>query len=392
MKFAGLLSREAAPRASVPLTDHDDALIWAVALLLSIGFVMVYSASIAYAEADPDTHNRHFYLIRHGVYLTISLIVGWVVYHIPSRVWQEKAPYLFVGAFVLLILVLVPGIGKVVNGSRRWINLVVLNLQPSELMKLAVVMYAANYTVRKAEWMHSVRKGFMPMAIAVIATGALLLLEPDFGAFTVIASIAMGTLFLGGINGRIFAALLVVSLGAFVVLIISSPYRLQRVTGFMDPWQDPYGKGYQLSHSLIAFGRGEWLGVGLGGSVEKLFYLPEAHTDFLMAVIAEECGFVGIAVVIALFATVVRRAFVIAAQARDQERYFQALVAQGVGIWLGVQTFFNIGVNMGLLPTKGLTLPLLSYGGSALLANCSALAILLRIDWENRQTLRGYKV
>lgn len=392
MKFAGLLSREAAPRASVPLTDHDDALIWAVALLLSIGFVMVYSASIAYAEADPDTHNRHFYLIRHGVYLTISLIVGWVVYHIPSRVWQEKAPYLFVGAFVLLILVLVPGIGKVVNGSRRWINLVVLNLQPSELMKLAVVMYAANYTVRKAEWMHSVRKGFMPMAIAVIATGALLLLEPDFGAFTVIASIAMGTLFLGGINGRIFAALTVVSLGAFVVLIISSPYRLQRVTGFMDPWQDPYGKGYQLSHSLIAFGRGEWLGVGLGGSVEKLFYLPEAHTDFLMAVIAEECGFIGIAVVIALFATVVRRAFVIAAQARDQERYFQALVAQGMGIWLGVQSFINIGVNMGLLPTKGLTLPLLSYGGSALLANCSALAILLRIDWENRQTLRGYKV
>ena len=392
MKFAGFLSREAAPRASVPLTDHDDALIWAVALLLSIGFVMVYSASIAYAEADPDTHNRYFYLIRHGVYLTISLIAGWVVYHIPSRVWQEKAPYLFVGAFVLLILVLVPGIGKVVNGSRRWINLVVLNLQPSELMKLAVVLYAANYTVRKAEWMHSFRKGFMPMAIAVIATGALLLLEPDFGAFTVIASIAMGTLFLGGINGRIFAALLVVSLGAFVVLIISSPYRLQRVTGFMDPWQDPYGKGYQLSHSLIAFGRGEWLGVGLGGSVEKLFYLPEAHTDFLMAVIAEECGFVGIAVVIALFATVVRRAFVIAAQARDQERYFQALVAQGMGIWLGVQSFINIGVNMGLLPTKGLTLPLLSYGGSALLANCSALAILLRIDWENRQTLRGYKV
>ena len=392
MKFAGFLSREAAPRASVPLTDHDDALIWAVALLLSIGFVMVYSASIAYAEADPDTHNRHFYLIRHGVYLTISLIVGWVVYHIPSRVWQEKAPYLFVGAFVLLILVLVPGIGKVVNGSRRWINLVVLNLQPSELMKLAVVMYAANYTVRKAEWMHSVRKGFMPMAIAVIATGALLLLEPDFGAFTVIASIAMGTLFLGGINGRIFAALSVVSLGAFVVLIISSPYRLQRVTGFMDPWQDPYGKGYQLSHSLIAFGRGEWLGVGLGGSVEKLFYLPEAHTDFLMAVIAEECGFIGITAVVGLFAYVVRRAFMIGVEARKQERYFQSLVAQGVGIWLAVQSFINIGVNMGLLPTKGLTLPLLSYGGSALLANCSALAIVLRIDWENRQTLRGYKV
>ena len=392
MKFASLIRPTPSDRSPTPLTAHDDGLIWAIALLLSIGFVMVYSASIAYAEADPDTHNRYFYLIRHGVYLTISLIVSWIVFHIPSRIWQEKAPYLFVGAFILLILVLVPGIGKVVNGSRRWINLVVLNLQPSELMKLAVVLYAANYTVRKADWMHSFSKGFLPMAVAVIASGALLLLEPDFGAFTVIASIAMGTLFLGGINGRIFAALSVVSLGAFVVLIISSPYRLQRVTGFMDPWQDPYGKGYQLSHSLIAFGRGEWLGVGLGGSVEKLFYLPEAHTDFLMAVIAEECGFIGIVAVVGLFAYVVRRAFMIGVEARKQERYFQSLVAQGVGIWLAVQSFINIGVNMGLLPTKGLTLPLLSYGGSALLANCSALAIVLRIDWENRQTLRGYKV
>jgi cell division protein FtsW len=392
VKFASLIRPTPSDRSPTPLTAHDDGLIWAIALLLSIGFVMVYSASIAYAEADPDTHNRYFYLIRHGVYLTISLIVSWIVFHIPSRIWQEKAPYLFVGAFILLILVLVPGIGKVVNGSRRWINLVVLNLQPSELMKLAVVLYAANYTVRKADWMHSFSKGFLPMAVAVIASGALLLLEPDFGAFTVIAAIAMGTLFLGGINGRIFAALSVVSLGAFVVLIISSPYRLQRVTGFMDPWQDPYGKGYQLSHSLIAFGRGEWLGVGLGGSVEKLFYLPEAHTDFLMAVIAEECGFIGIVAVVGLFAYVVRRAFMIGVEARKQERYFQSLVAQGVGIWLAVQSFINIGVNMGLLPTKGLTLPLLSYGGSALLANCSALAIVLRIDWENRQTLRGYKV
>ena len=392
MKFASLIRPTPSDRSPTPLTAHDDGLIWAIALLLSIGFVMVYSASIAYAEADPDTHNRYFYLIRHGVYLTISLIVSWIVFHIPSRIWQEKAPYLFVGAFILLILVLVPGIGKVVNGSRRWINLVVLNLQPSELMKMAVVLYAANYTVRKADWMHSFSKGFLPMAVAVIASGAVLLLEADFGAFTVIAAIAMGTLFLGGINGRIFAALSVVSLGAFVVLIISSPYRLQRVTGFMDPWQDPYGKGYQLSHSLIAFGRGEWLGVGLGGSVEKLFYLPEAHTDFLMAVIAEECGFIGIVAVVGLFAYVVRRAFMIGVEARKQERYFQSLVAQGVGIWLAVQSFINIGVNMGLLPTKGLTLPLLSYGGSALLANCSALAIVLRIDWENRQTLRGYKV
>ena len=392
MSLATLRHRFAPPTNGSSFTRFDEPLMWAIALLLSIGFVMVYSASIAYAEADPDTHNQFFYLMRHGVYLTISLTVAWVVFQVPTRIWQEKAPLLFIGAFVLLILVLVPGIGKVVNGSRRWINLVVLNLQPSELMKLAVVLYAANYTVRKAEWMHSVVKGFMPMAVAVICTGALLLLEPDFGAFTVIACIAMGTLFLGGINGRIFFALMVVSLVAFVVLIISSPYRLQRVTGFMDPWQDPYGKGYQLSHSLIAFGRGEWLGVGLGASVEKLFYLPEAHTDFLMAVIAEEFGFIGILTVMGLFAFVVRRAFAIGLESKKLERYFQSLVAQGIGIWLGVQAFINIGVNMGLLPTKGLTLPLLSYGGSAIMANCAALAILLRIDWENRRMMRGKQV
>lgn len=392
MSLATLRQRFAPPANGSSFTRFDEPLMWAIALLLSIGFVMVYSASIAYAEADPDTHNQFFYLMRHGVYLIISLTVAWVVFQVPTRIWQEKAPLLFIGAFVLLILVLVPGIGKVVNGSRRWINLVVLNLQPSELMKLAVVLYAANYTVRKAEWMHSVVKGFMPMAVAVICTGALLLLEPDFGAFTVIACIAMGTLFLGGINGRIFFALMVVSLVAFVVLIISSPYRLQRVTGFMDPWQDPYGKGYQLSHSLIAFGRGEWLGVGLGASVEKLFYLPEAHTDFLMAVIAEEFGFIGILTVMGLFAFVVRRAFAIGLESKKLERYFQSLVAQGIGIWLGVQAFINIGVNMGLLPTKGLTLPLLSYGGSAIMANCAALAILLRIDWENRRMMRGKQV
>ena len=371
---------------------YDETLSWVIAALLTIGLVMVYSASIAYAEADRDTHNRYFYLIRHGLALAVALGGGFVALKIPTRIWQVWAPRLFMLALFLLFLVLVPGIGKVVNGSRRWISLGFMNLQPSEMMKLAVVIYAADFTTRKADYMHDIIRGFLPMAGAITVTGFLLLMEPDFGALTVVAVIAMGTLFLGGINGRIFVSL--VGVGGFgaAALVMSSPYRMQRVVGFMDPWQDPYGKGYQLSHSLIAFGRGEWFGVGLGQSVEKLFYLPEAHTDFLMAVIAEEFGFAGIGVVIGLFTWLVVRAFRIGNEAKKLERFFQALVAQAIGIWLGWQSFINIGVNMGLLPTKGLTLPLLSYGGSAILANCIALGILLRIDWENRQLQRGYKV
>jgi cell division protein FtsW len=264
-----------------------------------------------------------------------------------------------------------------------------MNLQPSEIVKVCVVLYAADYTVRKAAFMHSLRRGFMPMFFVMLATGALLLLEPDFGAFAVICVIAMGILFLGGMNWRLFAGLIVMLVAGFLLLIVTSPYRMQRIAGFMDPWSDPYGKGYQLSHALIAFGRGEWFGVGLGGSVEKLHYLPEAHTDFLLAVIAEELGFAGVIVVVALFAWIVMRAFTIGRQAALRERHFAALTAQGIGLWLGVQALINMGVNMGLLPTKGLTLPLMSFGGSSLLANCVALAILLRIDWENRQLARG---
>ncbi|MBL8507768.1 MAG: FtsW/RodA/SpoVE family cell cycle protein, partial [Chitinimonas sp.] len=228
--------------------------------------------------------------------------------------------------------------------------------------------------------------------VVMLVTGVLLLAEPDFGALAVITAIAMGTLFLGGFDWRLFAGLVVMLLISFVGFILTSPYRMARVIGFMDPWQDPYGKGYQLSHSLIAFGRGEWTGVGLGGSVEKLSYLPEAHTDFLMAIIAEEFGFVGVAVVVLLFAWVVFRAFAVGIQAAKLERYYSALVAQGVGMWLGIQTFINVGVNVGLLPTKGLTLPLLSFGGSGILFNLIALAVLLRVDWENRQMMRGYTV
>jgi len=385
------LNHPANPRSAAQ--EYDSALIWVTVLLLGFGMVMVYSASIAIAEASRVTGNSAvYYLSRHAAYVLVSLVAGGLVFQVPLRIWQRVAPILFVFGLVLLTLVLIPGIGREVNGSRRWLPLGFANLQPSELMKVCAVLYAADYTVRKAAFMHSLRKGFLPMAGVMLLTGGLLLREPDFGAFAVITVIAMGILFLGGMNWRLFVGLIVMLLIGFLLLIWSSPYRMQRVVGFMDPWADPYGKGYQLSHALIAFGRGEWFGVGLGASVEKLFYLPEAHTDFLLAVIAEELGFVGVLTLTLLFAWIVWRAFAIGRRASDLERPFPALVAQGIGLWIGVQVIINMGVNMGVLPTKGLTLPLLSFGGSAILATCCALAVLLRIDWENRQIMRGFTV
>ena len=373
--------------------EYDGALIWVTLLLLGFGMVMVYSASIAIAEASRSTGNSAvYYLTRHAAYILVSLVAAAIVFQVPLRVWQRAAPLLFVLGMVLLMLVLIPGIGREVNGSRRWLPLGIANLQPSELMKLCAVLYAADYTVRKAAFMHSLRKGFLPMAGVMLLTGGLLLREPDFGAFAVITVIAMGILFLGGMNWKLFAGLIVMLVLGFLLLIWSSPYRMQRVIGFMDPWADPYGKGYQLSHALIAFGRGEWFGVGLGASVEKLFYLPEAHTDFLLAVIAEELGFAGVLALVLLFAWIVARAFAIGRRAADLDRPYAALVAQGIGLWIGVQVIINMGVNMGVLRTKGLTLPLLSFGGSAILATCCALAVLLRVDWENRQMQRGFTV
>lgn len=375
------------------MLGYDQSLVWAVLTLLAIGLIMVYSASIAAAEVDKDTGFRStYFLIRHCVFLGIGAAVAFVVFQVPIRVWQQYAPYLFLLGTGLLILVLIPHIGREINGSKRWLSLFVVNFQPSEAMKFFVVLYAADYTVRKAAYMHSLVKGFVPMFAVMLVTGALLLSEPDFGALSVITAIAMGTLFLGGFDWRLFAGLVVMLFFGFVGFILISPYRMARVVGFMDPWKDPYGKGYQLSHSLIAFGRGEWTGVGLGGSVEKLSYLPEAHTDFLMAIIAEEFGFVGVTFVVLLFGWLVFRAIAIGMQAAKLERYYSALVAHGVGIWLGVQTVINVGVNMGLLPTKGLTLPLLSFGGSGIMMNLVALAVLLRVDWENRQLMRGYTV
>ncbi|CAG9176570.1 putative lipid II flippase FtsW [Cupriavidus respiraculi] len=377
------------------MMEYDQPLLWVSVVLLAIGLVMVYSASIALPDSPRYANYRetHF-LTRHAFSVLIGLGVGLVAFQIPVKFWDRYAPKLFVIALILLIIVLVPFIGKGVNGARRWIPLGLMNFQPSELMKLAVVLYAANYTVRKQEWMQSLGKGFLPMGVAVAVVGMLLLLEPDMGAFLVIAAVAMGILFLGGVNGKLFGALVAIAVGTFALLIAISPWRRDRIFAYLDPWREEYalGKAYQLTHSLIAFGRGEWTGVGLGGSIEKLHYLPEAHTDFILAVIGEELGFIGVLAAIVLFYWLVRRAFSIGRTALQLDLTFAGLVAKGIGIWIGWQAFINMGVNLGLLPTKGLTLPLVSYGGSGILMNCVALAILLRVDYENRVLMRGGKV
>jgi cell division protein FtsW len=266
-----------------------------------------------------------------------------------------------------------------------------MNVQPSELAKFGIALYAANYMMRKMDARENFFQAVTPMAISLAFVGLLLLAEPDMGAFMVIACIAMGILFLGGVNGRMFLLITMVLVGAFVLMITFSEFRRERIFAYLNPWDDKYaqGKAYQLTHSLIAFGRGEWLGQGLGSSVEKLHYLPEAHTDFLLAVIGEELGFAGVAVVILAFFWLTRRCFLIGRQAIALDRVFAGLYAQGIGIWMGGQAFINMGVNLGALPTKGLTLPLMSFGGSAILMNCVALAVVLRIDLENRQMMRG---
>ena len=369
--------------------SFDHGLFWVSMILIGIGLVMVYSSSIALAEtAKKFGNSSSYFLIRQTLFICIGAAAGFITFLIPIRWWQRVSPYLFLGGLFLLILVLIPGIGHKVNGSRRWLSLIVFNLQPSEFMKLFVAMYASDYVLRKSKEIGTFLKGFLPMASAIIVVGLLLIKEPDFGALAVISVIAALILILGGINKNILLGLLFVSPAAIWAIIHAATYRTSRLS-FLDPWSNSLTKNYQLQHSLMAFGRGEMFGVGLGGSVEKLLYLPEPHTDFILAVLAEELGFVGVLVVIGLFSWLVIRAFGIAKEAIINENYYSALLSQGIGIWFGVQGIMNMGVNMGLLPTKGLTLPLLSYGGSGILANMIALAILLRIDWENRRGLRG---
>lgn len=377
---------------AAPIGIIDTKVVWVVAVLMTLGLVMVYSATVSLPESTRFANYRstHF-LVRHAFAIALGTTVGLIAFSVPIRHWQVWAPVLFVLGLVLLVVVLIPGVGKSVFGARRWLSLYVINVQPSELMKLFVVLYAADYTVRKQDFMQNVRKGFLPLGAVVALVGVLLLLEPDLGAFIVIAAIAMGVLFLGGVNGKLFSVLVLIATGVFAAIIHFSPWRRDRIFAYLDPF-DPVnalGKGYQLSHSLIAFGRGELFGVGLGGSVEKLHYLPEAHTDFLLAVIGEELGLAGVMLVVVLFFWLTKRAFEIGRQAIALDRIFAGLTAKGVGLWIGFQAFINMGVNVGLLPTKGLTLPLMSYGGTGMLVNCLGIAILLRIDFESRRMMRG---
>jgi cell division protein FtsW len=373
----------------------DQALVWVTVALLLWGLVMVYSASIAMPDNPRFARYTHMhFFVRHALSLGVAVMAAWVAFQIPVQTWEKAAPWLFVLSLLLLVAVLIPGIGKGVNGARRWIALGVMNFQPSELAKLAILLYASGYMVRKMEVKEHFFRAVWPMATAVAIIGLLLLAEPDMGAFMVISVIAMGILFLGGVNARMFFLIAAVMVVAFALMIALSDWRRERIFAYLDPWSEKHalGKGYQLSHSLIAFGRGEIFGVGLGGSVEKLHWLPEAHTDFLLAVIGEEFGLLGVLTVIGLFLWMTRRIMLIGRQAIALDRVYAGLVAQGVGIWMGFQACINIGVNLGALPTKGLTLPLMSYGGSAILLNLVALAIVLRIDFENRITMRGGRV
>jgi cell division protein FtsW len=370
----------------------DQPLVWLTLALLAMGLVMVYSATIALPDSPRfANYTPAFFFSRHLISIVMAVAVAAVVTQIPMATWERMAPWLFVASLLLLVLVLIPHVGKVVYGARRWLPLGIMNFQPSELAKLAITLYASDYMVRKMDVKEHFFRAVAPMAVAVGVVGLLLLAEPDMGAFMVIATIAMSILFLGGVNGRMFFLITAVLLGAFTLMVSLSPWRRERIFAYLDPWteKNALGKAYQLTHSLIAFGRGEIFGEGLGSSLEKLHYLPEAHTDFLLAVIGEELGFIGVAIVIMAFFWLVVRLFNIGRQAIALDRVFAGLVAQGVAVWMGGQAFINMGVNLGVLPTKGLTLPLMSFGGSGVMLNCIALAICLRVDIENRQLMRG---
>ena len=362
--------------------------------LLAIGSVMVYSATSMFADNSRYGVESSYFILKHFQSIAVGLFACWIVYQIPMAFWYRYAFWVFMAAIALLVLVLVPGIGKSVNGARRWIGLGVMNLQVSEMMKVAALIMAAWFTVRRQDFMHSFQKGFLPMAFAMIAIVFLIMRQPDLGAMVVIVAEIMGLLFLGGLSWWIFTSVIIVVCMFVAWMIYDTPWRLGRFFAYLDPWSPDHvlDKAYQLSHSLIAFGRGELYGVGLGGSVEKLYYLPEAHTDFIMAVIAEETGFVGVCLVLFIYYWLIRHAFEIGRQAIKLERFFQGLLAEGIGVWFGVQVFINIGVASGLLPTKGLTLPFVSFGGSALLSGLIAIGLLLRVDKENKILMRGGQV
>lgn len=370
-----------------PLALYDKWLIFAALTLIVIGLMMVASSSITISTKY--YHQPFHFLIRQASYLMIGLFVSLIVMRVNVSFWEKAStPLLFI-TFILLVLVLIPGFGKVVNGARRWIFLGVINIQISELAKLAMVFYISAYLVRQRSHITQDISAFIRPMIVLSAMSVLLLLEPDFGATVVITGTVMALLFLAGVKARYYIGLVLMVVVALSLLALSSPYRVARLTTFLNPWADQFNSGYQLTQSLIAFGRGGWLGAGLGEGVQKLFYLPEAHTDFLFAVIAEEAGLVGVAFIIGLYAIIVTRGLVIGFNSYVQEQLFCAYTAYGLTFWIGLQATINMCVNSGLLPTKGLTLPLLSYGGASLIINCVVIALLLRIDHENRWRALG---
>ena len=360
----------------------DMWLLSSTIVLLATGVIMVYSASVAYAEREMN--NSAYFLVRHASYTMLGLVFMAFTMRTRVRWWEKAGPTLLLLGLVGLAVVLLPGIGANINGSTRWLRLGIFNVQPSEFMKLFTVVYVAGYLVRKQETLRNFTQGIVMVSLVVAVIGALLLMEPDMGSLVVITVTVFAMLFLGGVHFWHFMLVLGVGIGSMVLLTIISPYRMARATSFMDPFADPFNTGFQLVQALIAFGRGEWLGVGLGASVQKLFYLPAAHTDFVFAVMAEELGLIAVLGMLALFGIILLRAFAIARQAEAAGQIYGARLAQGIGLLLGGQGMINMGVNMGLLPTKGLTLPFVSYGGSSMLASCIAMGLLLLIGREAR--------
>ena len=400
----------------------DVSLLWMVVLMTAFSLVMIYSASIAYAASEGG--NQFSFVSKQAMFVGASVLGCLGLSLLSMSFWRKIIPFYF--AFSAILLVVVLFVGREINGATRWIHIGPLNLQPTELFKLATVLYLSSLFTRREEVLRSMDSlGLKPLfvglfnafmcpfskearqktwqklkkfknillPIVMIALGLVFVMaQPDFGSFVVIVSITMGMLFLAGFPWKYFAVLVLSVLGGMGVMILAAPYRMARVSAFLDPWGDPLGKGYQLTHSLMAIARGEWFGQGLGASLEKRFYLPEAHTDFIFAVIGEEFGFVGLCILVFCYGWLVMRAFSIGKQARDSGLTFSAYVANGIGIWIGIQSFFNIGVNIGILPTKGLTLPLMSYGGSAVAVMLVCVTLLLRVDYENRKKMRGYQV
>lgn len=377
---------------SAPGVDWET--IFCVAALLAFGTVMVFSATSSSGAGDALAAANTGELKRHLASIGLAGAAALVVYRVPLSFWFRWSGIIGGLCIILLCIVFLPVVGKSVNGARRWIQIAGLSIQASELVKVGALIFAAAFTVKRQEFMHSFSRGFAPIAIPMVVVAFLLMQQPDLGATAVVAAEIMGVLFLGGLSMNIFLSVGAVVIGFVGFMIYMTPWRLSRVLAYLDPWSEEYvlGQSYQLSHSLIAFGRGELFGVGLGGSVEKLNYLPEAHTDFIMAVIAEETGFAGVILVLFIFYWLIRRAFEIGRQAIKLERYFAGLLAEGVGLWYGVQVIINVGVASGALPTKGLTLPFVSFGGSALLSSMIAIGLLLRVDRENKILMRGGQV